>query len=133
MKQLLLIWAVAISIIGIGLFGGLASEAQKLNTAAPNTLQETTKTTQENEQKSSEAPATHAPQLSVENLSINEKQVHFAGVNFAYDISLFSDVKAEIVPAHPLDRTNTKPGGYHPEHIRFCFPNEEPDIQPPHV
>jgi hypothetical protein len=126
MKQLLLIWVVVLAIIGIGIFGWLVSESQKLNTETRNDHQEIAETVSENELKPPESSTTNLSPLSVENLSATEKHVHFAEVSFTYDASLFSAVTADIVPAHPLERADDKPMGFNQKHIRFCFPNEEP-------
>jgi hypothetical protein len=121
MKQLLIIWVVVLAIIGIWIFGWLVSEARKSNTATQNDPQEIIETTPENEPKPSESSAINLPPLSVENLSANEKQVHFPGASFIYNSSLFSDVKAEKFFANPFDCANCKVDGmdWHPEYIHF--------------
>lgn len=127
MKQLLIIWVVALALIGIGIFGWLVSEARKLDIATQNDSQAITETASENELKPPVPLITNLPPLSVENFSANVRQVHFAGVSFTYDASLFSAVTADIVPAHPLQQIDHKAMGFNQKHIRFCFPNEEPD------
>src|ERR1051325_2802306 len=83
---------------------------------------------QKHEQK--EPSANQAPPPVIETVSANEKRVSFAGVSFVYDPAIFSEVKAEVVPARPLDCDPCKPDGSYPRHLLFSFPHEESDGEP---
>ena len=67
----------------------------------------------------------NTPQITFETISADEKRASFAGVSFVYGASLFPEVRAEIVPAHPLECEDCKPDSNYPQHIRFCFSNKE--------
>src|SRR5262249_11223878 len=74
-----------------------------------------------NTEKKSEPSVDEVQEASFETVSTDEKRVSFAGVSFIYKVSLFPDIRAEIVPALPVECSNCKADEYYPKHIRFCF------------
>jgi hypothetical protein len=63
-------------------------------------------------------PAPSASEPSVKTFKAN---VDFRGVSFRSDESLFSEVKAEVLPPTPLESPDDKPEDNWPEHARFSF------------
>ncbi len=121
MKQLLLLWLAAISVVISGVLISSAWLTQNSKTTPPNIPQAATKATAEDEQRPYEASAISSLQPSFATVSATEKRITFEGVSFIYDASLFPDVKAEKFSAFPLDCADCKVGGmnWHPDYIRF--------------
>ena len=121
MRQLRLEWWLAFLIFFICIIFYSACSSRSSRTIEQSQQQNTSEPPRETKANTSVSPESNAPQIAFETVSADEKRASFAGVSFVYSASLFPEVRAETVPANPLECEDCKVDSNYPQHIRFCF------------